>query len=397
LGYALARCVGNAAGFLADHWSRSPLHQPARDAAGFADLLSLDDVDGIVASFPRLPSFRLVKDGRPLEPSRYTRSARLGGRSVSDVGDIGRIYEEFRFGATIVLQGLHRTWLPLARFCRDLELELTHPAQANAYVTPPTARGLAVHYDTHDVFVLQLAGTKAWTVYEPVLELPLASQRWSSSMGSPDEPLLAVDLSPGDVLYIPRGFLHAARAQEGVSAHLTIGVSTFTWHDVLREALNGIDDEVEFRRPLPAGFAEHEEQLASDLGARLGHLRDWLEKVDTAEVARRMTRRFWSARTPVLAGHLRQLAEADRVDDRSKVRRRAGTVCAIEVVDDRLALLLGDRRIEMPAQLEPVVRRLAGGATLAVGELADQLDGASRRVLVARLVREGLLEVVDLD
>ena len=397
MGSALARCVGDTARFLADNWSRSPLYQPARDAAGFTDLLSLDDVDAMVASFPRLPSFRLVRDGRPLDPSRYTRSARLGGRSVSDVGDAGRIYEEFRLGATIVLQGLHRTWLPLARFCRDLELELTHPVQANAYVTPPAARGLAVHYDTHDVLVLQLAGTKAWTVHEPVLELPLASQRWSSSRGSPEEALLEVELRPGDVLYIPRGFLHAARAQEGVSAHLTIGVSAYTWNDVAAEVVKGVEGELDFRRPLPPGFAEDEDALASEVAAHVSRLRDWLEKVDTAEVARRLVRRFWSGRSPILAGHLDQLLEAQRVDDRSLVRRRHGAVCFLEVVDSHLRVLLGDRQLEMPAELEAVVRRLSDGPPVTVGDLADQLDAPSRRVLVNRLVREGLLEVFGVE
>ena len=65
-------------------------------------------------------------------------------------------------------------------------------------------------------------------------------------------------------------------------------------------------------------------------------------------------------------------------------------------MDGRLAVLLGDRRLEMPVELAPVVERLAAGAALAVSDLADQLDQPSRTVLVRRLVREGLLEVTDL-
>ena len=67
---------------------------------------------------------------------------------------------EFEDGATIVLQGLHLNWQPLAEFCRSLEAELGHPAQANAYFTPRSAQGLPVHHDTHDVFSLQVAGEK---------------------------------------------------------------------------------------------------------------------------------------------------------------------------------------------------------------------------------------------
>ena len=77
---ALARCVGDTGDFLDRHWTRSPLHRAAADADSFADLFSLDDVDRFVSSSsPRLPTFRLVKDGRPLATSRYTRTARVGG------------------------------------------------------------------------------------------------------------------------------------------------------------------------------------------------------------------------------------------------------------------------------------------------------------------------------
>ena len=66
-------------------------------------------------------------------------------------------------GATLVLQALHRTWPPLIRFGTELAAELGHPVQINAYITPPENQGFAAHYDTHDVFVLQVAGSKRWT------------------------------------------------------------------------------------------------------------------------------------------------------------------------------------------------------------------------------------------
>ncbi|MGO7984355.1 JmjC domain-containing protein, partial [Rhizobium johnstonii] len=76
---------------------------------------------------------------------------------------------EFAAGATIVLQGLHRLWPPLIDFTRLLIDDLGHPAQVNAYVTPASSQGFDPHYDTHDVFVLQVSGEKHWRVDEPVL------------------------------------------------------------------------------------------------------------------------------------------------------------------------------------------------------------------------------------
>ncbi|MCA1692242.1 MAG: cupin domain-containing protein [Actinobacteria bacterium] len=252
----LARCVGDVPTFLDRYWGRAPLFTEEADPAAFRDLFSLEDVDRLVSSsFARLPAFRLVREGRPVPPSRYTRTARLGGQTVSGVGDPGKVLDELQAGATIVLQGLQRYWPPLSRFCRALELELTHPVQANAYVTPAGSRGLSVHYDTHDVFVLQVAGGKEWAVHDPVLDDPLPSQPWSAERGSPDPPFLSPKLQAGDSLYIPRGFLHSAQAQEDLSVHLTIGVLTQTWHDVLREVVTAAAEEPRFRQGLPAGFA----------------------------------------------------------------------------------------------------------------------------------------------
>ncbi len=386
--------MGDVERFLDEHWSSAPLHRPGADATGFSDLLSLDSIDHIVSNFPRRPAFRLVRDGKPLDPALYTRAARLGGQAVSDVGDSARIYEEFSAGATIVLQGLHRYWPAVTRFCRDLELDLTHPAQANAYVTPPSSRGLAVHHDTHDVFVLQLAGHKEWAVYPPLVELPLPSQRWSAELGDPGEPLLSMDLGPGDCLYIPRGFPHSARARQEVTAHLTIGVLTFTWDEVMNEAVDDAVSGLDFRQSLPVGFANDEEALTKEVAGRLERLRASLDEVDAADVAGRVVRRFWSRRWPILTGQLTQLMALDGLSDASVVQRRAGSICRLRAGAGGLSCLLGDRELTMPPQLEPVMARIAASERLSVGELADQLDEQSRLVLVRRLVREGLLEIV---
>ena len=392
---ALGRCVGDAGRFLAEHWSAAPLHRPGADTGAFADLLTLDDVDRIVSSsLPRTPSFRLVRDGRPLDPARYTRPTTLGGRAVTGAADAGLVWKEFSAGATIVLQSLQRTWPAVAVFCRDVELELTHPVQANAYVTPPAARGLSVHHDTHDVFVLQVAGAKQWAVHPPVVELPLRSQPWKASLGPPADPLLDVELRPGDSMYVPRGFPHAARAQDGVSVHLTIGVLAWTGDDVARELVRRAEDHLPLRRPLPVGFAGDEDAATAAVAGAVAELRDWLEAVDPKEVARALTRRFWSSRPAVLGGHLRQLVLAEELDDRTVVRRRPTAVCELSTAAGRLEVLLADRVLRMPAALAPALHLLTNGEPSRVSDLEALLDIRSRHVLVRRLVREGLLEIL---
>jgi bifunctional lysine-specific demethylase and histidyl-hydroxylase NO66 len=394
-GGAVERCVGDAAAFVRDHWATAPLLRRGAGPEGFDDLLSLDGVDRFLSTSPRTPAFRLVKDGQPLPPAAYTKSGRIGSQPLADLADAGKVYDHFHAGATIVLQGLHRWWPPLTAFCRDLELFLTHPVQVNAYLTPPASRGLGVHHDTHDVFVLQVHGRKLWQVWDAAVPFPLPHQRKlpPGAEAPAGPPLVDAELAPGDCLYVPRGFRHVARTAETASLHLTVGISTRNWNEVLREVVELATEEAWFREGLPLGFADDPAALASSLAERVAELRRFLDKVDLDRVAGRTARRFWAGRAPLLAGQLQQLLALDQLDDATVVRRRSGVVCRLEVSGDRLTVLLGDRELAMPARLEPAMRRLLAAGSFAVADLAGLLDAPSRLVLVRRLVREGLLEV----
>jgi lysine-specific demethylase/histidyl-hydroxylase NO66 len=378
-GDALARCVGDPGRFVAEHWARAPLYRPAADATAFADLFSLADVDRILSSTtPRFPAFRLVKEGRQLDPRSYTRSGRVGGKPVDDLADPGSVYELFGGGATIVLQSLHRFWPPLVRLSRDLELALTHPVQVNAYVTPPASRGLGVHHDEHDVFVLQVHGRKRWEVYDPA--------------GGPEDRLIVAELAPGDCLYLPQRFPHAARTAATASVHLTVGVVPVTWAEAVRRAVAPAVEDALSAEPLPAGFAADPDSLVAGVAEQLGEVRRRLEKLDPAAIAAAAADRFWSGRPPILSGQLQHLLALEEIGDHTVVRRRPGAVCRLRRRDDRLEVLLGDRTLRMPARLAPAMRAVLASDRLAVGDLAGHLDPPSRLVLVRRLVREGLLE-----
>lgn len=389
-GDALDRCVGDAQAFLRDTWAQRPhLHHAGPGA--FADLLSLDDVDRIITTTsPRAPAFRLVRDGSTLPRSSYTRSGTLGGQRLRDLPDVGRVLHHVDEGATLVLQGLHRYHEPLTRFCRDLELRLTHPVQSNAYLTPPGAAGLDVHHDTHDVFALQTHGRKHWVVHEPAVADPLSSQHWSSDEHEPGPLLLDTQLEPGDALYVPRGTPHAAETLDEPSLHITIGIRAATWHDVLRDVVSLAEEEVAFREALPVGYADDARGFAGEVAARLKDVASWIVSLDPQELAERAGDRFRSGRKPLLDGQLRQLLELDRIGPDTRLERRPGAVAHVEVDDGRAVLHLGDRDVAFPGELTPVLREVLAAESLRASDL-DRLDPDSRLVLVRRLVREGLL------
>jgi lysine-specific demethylase/histidyl-hydroxylase NO66 len=389
---ALQRCVGNIDRFIDDAWARRPVHYPSADAKAFADLLTLDDVDFMVSSMAlRLPTFRLIKDGVTLPESSYTKTGRAGSKTMTGLADPAQIFRLFDQGATIVLQGMHRFWLPLARFCRQLEVALGHPTQVNAYITPPGAQGLAVHEDAHDVFVLQAFGTKQWRVWDT---RPPRSTPTPTQVALDDPPAISAELQPGDAMYMPRRTPHAARAQEALSGHLTVGIPSFTWRELLRETLLETLDASEFDEPLPAGYHRDREGFAAGVNERLAEVGRQLEKTDPLEVAGRSVDRFLTTRPPILRRGLVALSRLNSLDDRSVVRRREGSICEPAMRAGRLTVLLGDRALSMPARCEPAILAIAERPLIRVSDLAPHLDLEGRLTLVRRLVREGLLEVV---
>jgi hypothetical protein len=155
-----------------------------------------------------------------------------------------RLLARFDAGATLVASQLQEVHAPLSAFCRGLEKLFLHAVQANAYLTPPGAQGFRVHYDTHDVLVLQVQGEKFWRVW-PGQPLPHPTRRtpWQRDMEPVGEPV-ALALRPGEALYLPRGTLHDAKGQEcSASLHLTIGFLDPCWAEALRLLLDRLEAE----------------------------------------------------------------------------------------------------------------------------------------------------------
>jgi bifunctional lysine-specific demethylase and histidyl-hydroxylase NO66 len=372
----LASLVGDVDRFEAEHWGRRPLHRST--SHDFGGLLSADDVDRIVASGVRRPAFRLVHDGVPLPAPAGVRSTRLGGRELDDVADADRIAAEFAAGATLVLQGLQRTWPPLDHWCRRLEAELAHPVQANAYLTPSGASGLAEHADDHDVVVLQVDGTKDWTI----------------------ETLGHVRVCPGDVVYLPAGTRHAAAAPRTRSLHVAVGILRTTARDAIARALRAVR-HADLDRPLPLRLDRPERRAALEAVLReaLDSASAVLAEADAGAVARNEVDRRAARQRRSGGGRLRSVLHLDELNDDTVVIVRSDRPIRRPDGgggDGSVVLELADRRITMPAAMTSAVDVLLARVPVKVGELPG-LDGGDRRVLVRRLVHEGVLDVVAPD
>ena len=373
---ALDLLSGDAQTFLTKVWA-SRVHLHRTEPERLSGLLSLKDADHLLTGAAiRTPSIRLARDGAVLPESSYTRrGASLAGRPLTGLVDGRKALALFDDGATVVFQGLHRYWPPLTRLIAELELELGHPCQANAYLTPPGAQGFAVHADSHDVFVFQTVGAKQWEVH---------------GADGPEEVLL----EPGLSMYLPTGTPHAARAQDTVSLHVTIGINQLTWRGLVRRSLEPVLEAVPDAH-LPAGYLDDPALVTDALAERLEALAEEVRRLEPAAAVETEIRRFLTTRPSRLAGGLSDvLALRERIADDTALSRRPGHPCVLLDRGEQVEVLLGDRSMTVPAWIRPALEEIRARASFAPADLADHLDPESRLVLCRRLVREGLLEAV---
>jgi ribosomal protein L16 Arg81 hydroxylase len=130
----------------------------------------------------------------------------------------GDLREMFEAGATICVTGIDRAHPSLSRAARRIESEIGYAGCVDfrAYLSPPR-KGFDIHYDARVATTLQLDGTKTWWYSrEPHTLFPMDN---SSRTDMPairravsKVRLHKVTLHPGDLLCIPPGVWHKARA-----------------------------------------------------------------------------------------------------------------------------------------------------------------------------------------
>ena len=380
-----------AAEFAQRHWSRAPLLSRAADLPrSFDDLFSAEAVDELVSARGlRTPFLRMAKDGTTLGDRSFTRGGGIGA-AIADQASDDAVLQHFTDGATLVLQGLHRTWRPVIDFSQALAAELGHPVQVNAYVTPPENTGFSDHYDVHDVFVLQIAGEKRWRIRPPVHDLPLRDDPWTDHRAAVEEaalaePLIEETFAPGDCLYLPRGYLHSATALGGTSIHLTIGVHAWTRRHVadelLRAAVSRASRSTELRTALPVGTdLVGDGPRIDDVEVARAALLEALAEVDASDLATALAGAARAAQRPAPLAPLAQAEAAHTLTDRSRVVVRdhvAATLVPAAGGRTVLRSRVGTQTVER-ADLAAVQQMLESGSATAA-ELGLELTRALLR------------------
>ena len=159
----------------------------------------------------------------------------------------------FQNGMGLLFNEAHRvspllqTWLQKIR--RDLGISAQTYSRCLIYATPD-GKGTAPHFDQNINFVLQIHGTKVWQL-APNNHVAQPLNR--HTMGSEPEPEMAsyidealpltmpasartIELKPGSMLFVPRGYWHSTEAQ-GEALALNFTFAAPTWIDLFTTAL----------------------------------------------------------------------------------------------------------------------------------------------------------------
>jgi bifunctional lysine-specific demethylase and histidyl-hydroxylase NO66 len=328
--------------FASQYWGQQPLLSPAGDlpAGRFSELLDADAIDELVSERGlRTPFLRVAKNGATLTDRAFTAPGGVGAGIADQVSD-DKLVRLFADGSTLVLQALHRVWPPILEFCQRLAAELGHPIQANAYVTPPQNQGFSAHYDVHDVFVLQTEGEKRWLIHPPVLESPLRDQPWADRKAQVEKraqepPLIDAVLRPGDCLYLPRGYLHAATALGGVSTHLTLGIHVWTRYalaeQVMHQALQTLAANPGVRGSLALGKdVADSSDLRQDVELVTAALADAIRHAEVDQISGALLRNARSNQRAAPIGPLKQLRDADGITADTQIVLRRHLIASLD-------------------------------------------------------------------
>jgi ribosomal protein L16 Arg81 hydroxylase len=266
--------------FFADYYDQRPLHIPGA-ADKFAHVFTWNELNALLESVHLWSekTMRLVIDTVDVPPEEYSVPGHNRFLEPALIPDLKKVQEMILQGATLVLDRTERLTPTLARIADIIELSTGGRANCNAYCSWQAHQAFKSHYDSMDVFVLQIDGSKKWNIYETRIDGPVehapfdfASQSAEHHQIAKGKVSMTPELSTGDFLYVPAGQYHDALASTEVSLHLTFGSVRATGIDfmALVTSLESIASIPEFRRPLPhfddaSAHNAHIEELADKL------------------------------------------------------------------------------------------------------------------------------------
>ncbi|MEM1204151.1 MAG: cupin domain-containing protein [Acidobacteriota bacterium] len=387
----------SAADFFRNHWEKTYLHcENAPDR--FAQYFSVDAMDRWMASVRSGPSNSILF-------KREENGERKTDRYRPEELRFGLAYEALSRGSSVVLNQVE-DYHSVAGLAKSLAADFHATIGVNAYFTPPNAKTFPIHTDEHDVLVLHLHGEKVWHIHDlSFLQVDLPQKQhlklpaeWYQRTETPE--IAKVRLTPGDLLYLPRGMPHYAVATDSACLHLTVSITPLYWMDVLKIATEHVAARSEeLRRVLPPGFvAGSDEEQMEQMRRQYQEARDaFLEHATFDDVLAAVRRNRVTHQSFPADGHLEDLLHADELTPETRVERRQGVLCVVDEILDpqqrpKATLFFGQQRFSGPPRLRRSFEFIRDRERFSVSEIPG-LDANGQVMVAKRLVKDGLLRL----
>ena len=356
-------------------YGQRALHIPG-NSAKFSQLFGWAGLNHVLNSAPHPhPGLKMTHAGTQFVPHDPTALI----RAVQD-------------GATLILEDLDRYDLRLGDFLSRLTEELQEDTRFNLYVSYPEHQGYKNHYDTHDFFILQLEGFKEWQVFPSTISSPLFFQKTHDRTPPPETSrYLHCTLSPGDLLYVPKGHWHYAIARRATSVHLTLALFTKTGISFAKWLADELTDYELFRRSLPLQLDPRSNIVIQELRREIITV---LEEPDLYD-------RFLQYRTATSRNRQpfqfpqHTTEEACEWDGTGQVSRRAQLSAIVAgQTPESVRLVCAGRTIQFDRRLEPLLRHIFAAPSVTRAELeaaVPALTWAEIQAALHPLLREGFV------
>ncbi|MGH3821448.1 MAG: JmjC domain-containing protein [Pseudonocardiaceae bacterium] len=303
---------------------------------------------------------------------------------VADMRRLGRLLRE---GSTLVLDDVGPLDATLEVACRALSWWAGETTRVNTYLTTQDAIGWGLHWDSHDVLCVQLAGEKSWEVRGPSRPAPMERDA-APNLEPSTELVWSGTMSTGDVMHIPRGWWHQATRTGkggGFSLHATFGLTRRTGVDWLAWVADQARADELFRRDLDQRSAPED--------------RDAQQRELAAAAARLVLTRCPS---DYLTTRERECTSARQVATFGVFGPPDAVTCVtdfppqLETRDGKAVILTAGKKITVSADALPALRPLLSGRPAGIHEITTA-TGVDAATLADALITAGICAEVTPD
>ena len=377
----------DVAEFFAEHYEKKPLVVRGNAESRFDDILTVADLDDLLRLEQIPPQSIATLNNSDSVPMSAVFKEEDGVRRIEL--DADKLLKQVHKGNSVILNRLQKYQPKLRRFTNRLGHETTCQIAANVYVSPPAGQALAPHYDRHDVFILQIDGSKHWKLYDS--PVPLPEKRHLAEF---DDATLAeeFELHRGDLLYMPRGFWHQAGTTDSTSVHVTVGLYPLQTKHLVNVLQQDLAENVFFRKSLhtvkaEAGGSDELERLFKDAIAKQ------LASISIDDLIERATDNYITHKLPKpFGGGLTEfIRKSDALDDDSMLCCHADESYEIDASGDFCTVEFRGGKTTYPVPYKEIIERIVAVGSLRVGDISDTLSSDMKKKIASAFLGDGLV------